>query len=222
MVLQKARLHQLVLDILNFADEIEVASPAWHLLVDLLVLVDDADLFSEMLFVQMPVNLDQIPPIVELFVVDEDVGFGEPSLGRFQEFFVQFDFLLVEHFLHLVFAIQFVYNPELRLDRFLRLFICHLLVCLLAFLVGIRSDVLLQVGCLVMVLRLFWVVGGINCGFEGDNTVVWLWNTVEYPIGRLLEQTLVTRNALAFSKSRTFNDFLEAELTSNTFVETAE
>lgn len=73
VIFQQACLDKLVLDVLDLSDQIEITSPAWHLLVDLLVFVHDSNLLSEMLFIELPVHLNQISSIVELFVVYENI-----------------------------------------------------------------------------------------------------------------------------------------------------
>ena len=74
MVLEQTIFSELVLNILDSSDQIEVTGPAWHFLVDLLVLVHDSDLLDEVLLIHLSADLDKISPIVEFFVVHENVG----------------------------------------------------------------------------------------------------------------------------------------------------
>ena len=74
-VIQETLVLEFVLDNLDLADQIDVTGPARHLFVDLLVLVHNFHLLFEKLFVDGSIYLVHVAAVVELFVVDENVGF---------------------------------------------------------------------------------------------------------------------------------------------------
>lgn len=90
-----------------------------------------------MLFIDSSVDLDEIPSIVEFFVVYENVCFGEAGLRGLEEFFIQINLLVIKDFLNLILAKEFVNTSLLNFNLlFSRLFVStHLLVSLVAFLV---------------------------------------------------------------------------------------
>ena len=77
VVPQEVSFDQFFLDILDLSDHSKITSPARKSLVNLFVLVHDPRLLFEVLFLVAPVIFNKISSVVELFVVDEDIGLGE-------------------------------------------------------------------------------------------------------------------------------------------------
>ena len=78
-ILDEASGHELVLDDLDLAYKLDVTSPAGHALVDLFLLVDDAELLNEVLLV-WTWHILKVAAVVELFVIDEDLCLRESRL----------------------------------------------------------------------------------------------------------------------------------------------
>lgn len=74
-VIQETLALEFVLDDLDFADQVNITCPARHLFVDLLVLVHNFHLLFEKLFVDASVHFMHVAPVMELFVVDKNIGF---------------------------------------------------------------------------------------------------------------------------------------------------
>lgn len=123
-VLQEASLDQLALDDLDLADEVDVASPGWLRLLDLLIFVDESNLLLEVLLVFGAVDHREVAPVVELFVIREDVGLRKSSFRRLQEFFIKIDLALAEDVIDFLLAEFLVNSPieNIRVGIFLCLF----------------------------------------------------------------------------------------------------
>lgn len=72
-VTKQALILQLGLDDLHFADQVDVARPAWHPFVDLFVLVNNFQLLFEELLVLRSIHVLHVAPVVELFVVHKNI-----------------------------------------------------------------------------------------------------------------------------------------------------
>ena len=73
-VIQEPLILEFVLNYLDLADQVNVTGPARHLFIDLLVFIHDFHLFFEKLFVNTSVQFLHVAAIMELFVVDKNVG----------------------------------------------------------------------------------------------------------------------------------------------------